>query len=285
MANNISGYTALFDQNLNEAVKAISAKKQIMKPLITVKSSRSAIETFYQESIVELVSDTNLPREAEFAADKVVYDVLNIRPRKFGLESRIAWEDTIVSNPDLMARTTFRIANRIARDVDTNIYNAMTETQSAVNINSVATNAVWDLASSRTTRLPHEDIAKAINLITNSQLQAYDPTHLFVNPYEYAFLISNDYIVGSFDASSPDIMASGTMGRLLGLNVISHPVVAADSAAVADPRKAVTWNQVADMQSEVIRDPGKWMLLRAWEYGNSALTDPKAVCLITNTRA
>ena len=75
--------------------------------------------------------------------------------------------------------------------------------------------------------------------------------------------------MGSFDAASPEIMKTGRMGTLLGLSIIKSPVVTADYAAVLQAKKCTTWKQVAGLQTEVIRDPGMSITLRAWEYGNA----------------
>ena len=89
--------------------------------------------------------------------------------------------------------------------------------------------------------------------------------------------------MSSFDSSSPQLMENGVMGRLFGLTVIQNPVVAVDSALVADAKKACTWAEVAGLTTNVENHPGKYILLSAWEYGNAALVNPKACCLITNT--
>lgn len=282
--NNTAGGADLFDRNYNTAVKNIVLAKQVIKDAVLVESSSSAIETFYQESTTELVGNSEIPRDAEFHADQVIFDVLNVRPKKYGIESRIAWEDTIVSNPNLPQRTTIRIGNRVARLVDTAIWNAMTQNQSATTINSLATAATWNNAT-RANRIPHEDIAEAIATVNAPVLQAYMPDTLFLSPLDYCFVRTNDYVMSSFDSSAPNLMERGVMGNLLGLSVIVNPVVTADYAVVADAKKAVTVKEVAGLTTEVKRDPGISMTLRAWEYLGIALTDPKAVCLITNTQA
>lgn len=137
--------------------------------------------------------------------------------------------------------------------------------------------------------IPHEDIAEAVSIImgatNNSFLQAYTPDTLFLSPKDYTFVRTNDYVMSSFDSSSPQLMENGDMGRLLGLEVIVNPIVTADYAAVADARKAVIWAEVAGLTTDVQNTPGKYYTFSAWEYGNAALVNPKAVCLITNTQA
>ncbi len=152
--NNTVGGSDLFDQNFNKAVKNIVFAKQVIKDAVLVEQSRSAIETFYLESTTELDASTAIPREANFPADQVIWDTLNVRPQKYGTESRIAWEDTIVSNPDIPQRTTIRIGNRVARLVDTAIWNAMIQNNSPTSINTLAVAATWNNAT-RANRIPH----------------------------------------------------------------------------------------------------------------------------------
>lgn len=278
------GNVELVTREFNREIHNIVTAKQVMKQLVLVQKSSAGIERFYRESTTELVDNTQIPRDAEFFSDQVIIDDLDVRPRKFGLESRVAWEDTIVTGPNIPQRTTIRIGNRVARGVDTRIWNIMTDSQVAVDINTLAVSATWDNAT-RSNRIPHEDIAEAVSVVSEPVLQAYQPDTLFLSPRDAAFVITNDYILSSFDAAGPALMERGILGRLMGLTVVVNPVVTADYAAVADSKKAVTWAEVAGLTSNVDVRPGKWYTYYAFEYGNAALTDPKAVCLITDTRA
>lgn len=282
------GNVELIKTNFNADVKNIELAKTIMKQAVLVQRSTAGIERFYKESITELDVNAQIPRDAAFTSDQVILDDLDIRPQKHGCESRVSWEDSITPGPDLIGRTTVRIGNRVARSVNTRIWNILTDSQSAVDINTLATAATWNNAT-RTNRIPHEDVAEAVGIVMgstdNSFLQAYTPDTLFLSPFDYVFVRTNDYVMSSFDSSSPQLMENGDMGRLLGLEVIVNPVVTADYAAVADARKAVIWAEVAGLTSDVTNLPGKYYTFSAWEYGNAALVNPKAVCLITNTQA
>lgn len=285
MADATSGNVELFKKNFDNAVKNIVLAKQIFKnEIMNVEKSTAAEEYFFQESIYELGSSTQIPRGAEFPADQVKWTRQVLRPKKMGLEARVDWEDTIVNSIDVPARTTLRVANRIARDVDKHCYDIVTESDTPVNINTVATTAPFNDAT-RANRIPHETIAAAIRLISDSQIQSYEADTLILSPLDYVYVVTNDYVMGSFDASSPDLMKTGVMGTLLGLKVIKHPIVTADKALVLESRKCATYKEVSGLKTEVIRDEGKSITLRGWEYGGAALTDPKSVCLITNTQA
>lgn len=278
------GNVELLKENFNSNVHNIAMAKLIFKQAVFTQPSTAGLERFYKESITDLDVSAQIPRDAGFFSDQVILDTLDIRPQKHGAESRIAWEDSIEPGPNLVERTSIRLANRVARSVNTRIWNVLSENQSASLINTNATAAAWDHAT-RANRIPHEDIAESVSKCTEGVLQAYQPTELYLSPKDFVFVVTNDYVMSSFDSSSPQLMESGMMGKLLGLNVLVNPVVTADYALVADSKKAVTWAEVAGLTTNVDYTPGKHYLFTAFEYGNAALVNPKAVCLITNTQA
>lgn len=278
------GDVGLLTTNFNKQVNNILMANIIMKEAVMTQVTTAGTDRFYKESIRDLDVSADIPRDAEFTSDQVVLDTLDIRPKKHGAESRLAWEDSIEPGPNLVERTSIRLSTRVERSVNTNIWNTLSENQSAALINTLATSAAWDNAT-RANRIPHEDIAEAVSKCTEGVLQAYQPTELYLSPKDYVFVRTNDYVMSSFDASSPQLMEKGVMGRLLGLTAIVNPVVTADYSLVADSKKAVTWAGMNGIQTAVTYTPGKHYLFTAFDYGNSALLNPKAVCLITNTQA
>mgnify|MGYP001582446756 CR=1 FL=1 len=72
------------------------------------------------------------------------------------------------------------IARAVVKERNDRIYNVMTEDQSAVDILSTASTAAWDAASG-------VKIITDINTgIRKIREQNYEPTHLFLNPYDFA---------------------------------------------------------------------------------------------------
>jgi len=282
------GNIELVRTNYNRDVHNIALMKMIMRDAVLTQSSNAGVERFYKESTTELDFNAQIPRDASFTSDQITLDDLDIRPQKHGQESRIAWEDTVVVGPNIVSRTSVRSANRVARSVNTRIYNTLTESQSASEIYSLAAAATWNNAT-RANRIPHEDVAEAVGIVNGSsnlsQLQVFQPDTLFINPFQYPFLRTNDYVMSSFDSSSPDLMRNGDMGQFIGLEVIVNSVVASDSCAVADAKKAVTWAEVQGLTTDVQQVPGKYFTFSSWIYGNAALLNGHAVCLITNTDA
>jgi hypothetical protein len=141
------GNVELVKTEFNTNVHNISLAKTIMKQAVLVQRSTAGVERFYKESITELDVNAQIPRDAIFTSDQVILDDLDIRPQKHGCESRVAWEDTVVVGPDLVARTSIRLGNRVARSVNSRIWNVLTENQSATNIYTLATSATWDNAT------------------------------------------------------------------------------------------------------------------------------------------
>ena len=278
------GNVELLTTNFNREVQNIALAKTIMKQAVMVQNTTAGVDRFYKESIRDLDVNSQTPRDAEFYSDQVVFDTLDIRPQKHGAESRISWEDSREPGPNLTERTTIRLANRVARSVNTRIWNVMTENVTPVLINTLAVSATWNNAT-RASRIPHEDIAEAISKCTEGVLQSYQPTEIYLSPLDYVFVRTNDYVMSSFDASSPQLMETGMMGKILSLSCIVNPVVTADKCAIADSKRAVTWAGDAGINTSVVNTPGKWYTFTAFDYGNAALLNPKAVCLITDTQA
>ena len=274
----------LYRQKFNDKVKNIEEATQVMRNYVTVDDSNSQIETFYQESTAELTAQSGIGKHSQWYADNVVWDTLNASPVQYGLEARISWRDQQVQALQLPTRTTIRIANRLRRLDDLNIYNTLSQNQSATTISTLATSAAWDNAT-RANRIPHEDIAEAISVVQNSQLQAYVPNTIFLNPKQYCFLRSNDYVLASWDSSSPQLMSKGQMGNIFGLDAVVNPVVVSDSCVIANASQAVTVKDVAGFQTNVEDKPGKYTIYSGWFFTGYALTDPKASLLLTNTDA
>lgn len=148
MAHATPGEADLFAENFDSAVKNIALAKTVIRDDVTlISSSQAAEEHFYRETAGDLVDNTQIPRNADFAADQLAWEKVTIRPRKYGIESRLAWEDTIVNAVDVPARTTMRIGNIVARAIDERAWDVITESQSASAIDSLAVAATWDNAT------------------------------------------------------------------------------------------------------------------------------------------
>ena len=106
-----------------------------------------------------------------------------------------------------------------------------------------------------------------------------------MNPKDYRNLLSNPNIrnAGQFWTSSPT--KNGKVGMIVGLNVLVSNTVTADEALVVVGKEAATWQTASPLKVETITDPGVKWTIRAWEVGVTQVTNPDAICKISNTAA
>jgi len=285
MAQTGVGEIALRPENVQELVKNISMRAfEMKKNIATVVKSNAWTEGFYRESATTVDAIDDIPRGAEFPQDTPKWDKITTRLQKFGIEGFITWEDAMTDKVDVIARTIARLTMRITERVDLNIWNALTENQSASAINTFAASATWNNVT-RTNRKPHEDIALAARTISDSTLQSYRADTIILSPFDWAYVITNDDILAAYTRSKENVMKSGIMGDIMGLDVLVSPVVTADYAAVCQKKVCLTYREAESLRSVTIKDEGKGHTIRVWETGVAQVTDPKAICLITNTQA
>ena len=77
---------------------------------------------------------------------------------------------------------------------------------------------------------------------------------------------------------------NGLVGSILGLNIYVTPVITNDKLLVGIAKTCGTWKQTSPLTVDVIIDPQKKYTIRASEIGVCQLTDPEALCLLTNVR-
>ena len=203
--------------------------------------------------------------------------------RKYFVESPLlSAEDIKDSDVDILATNVRDLVRAVSNQVDTRIYGVLTENLSPVNIQTVAATAGgWDDAA---TGNPVEDLLEAERLI---RTQRYNPEGaiLYIHPTEHKNLLN--FLIVTKGSSIPNFSSErvkdGVVMNLLGLNVVVSANATTDYALVFVPKRACTWKSFMPMTSVVVDDPGIGKKIRCWEEGEAFLTDPKAVCLITDT--
>jgi hypothetical protein len=202
------------------------------------------------------------------------------------MEGVISWEDATTNEIDVVARTLLRIARAVAKSVDTEIWDTISESQSAVNINSVSITAgnEWDSATIAN-RDPIQDILNAIKEITKQNYNPYRNGYLLLNPTDFANLMGNANVRNAGQFYTADVTRNGRVGQILGLNIVVSNSVTDEYAAVVIAKEACTWKQAKALTVNTIEDPGIKFTIRAWEVGTAQLKNPKAVTLIDNTQA
>jgi len=208
--------------------------------------------------------------------------------RKYFVESPlISMEDIKDTDIDILATNVRDLVRAVSAQVDTRIYHVIVDQVTSVPFDgsTVTSNAAtadgWDDAA---TGDPIKDLMLAKETIRN---QRYNPEGaiLYIHPTEHSHLL--EFLISVKGSSIPQFASqkvqTGVVMEVLGLRVVVSANATTDYAVVFVPNRACTWKAFTPITSTVIDDPGIGKKIRVWEEGEAFLTDPHAVCGITDT--
>lgn len=205
--------------------------------------------------------------------------------RKYFVESpTISEEDIKDSDIDILAGNLRDLTRSVAYQVDSRIWDVMTESRTPVNINNVTTNAAWDTASYTSVNIIEDLMDAKLQIRTYN----YNPEGaiLLLSPTDHKNLLN--WLIDGKGSSIPSFASSkletGVVMEILGLKVVVNNFVTASYAAVVIPQRAVTWKTFTPITARTIEEVGIGTKIRVWEEGEAILTDPRAVCLISDTQ-
>jgi hypothetical protein len=286
------GQADLRAENVEKIVTGFALQEYRFKQICMISKSSAWQESYYQETAADLSGGLGsavkgVPRLANFPYGEVSWTKQSSYLTKYGMEGVISWEDAMTNNIDVIARTLLRIGRAVAKAVDDEIWDVISESQSASNINSVTISAgdEWDSATIAN-RDPIQDILNGKKAIAENN---YDPDNgsgfLLLSPKDYANLLGNANIRNAGQFYTDAVTKNGRVGQILGLQIIVSNSVTADFALVVIAKEAATWKEANPLTVRTINDPGVKYTIRAWEIGVTQLVNPKAVTLISNTQA
>jgi hypothetical protein len=282
------GQLSLRAEVIDKTIKGFATQQYKFKPALTVSSTNGWTNTFYRETPSVLTEPLGnavkgIPRGANFPQASVSWTKISKDVEKYGIEDSIFWEDVLTDNIDVQARTMFRIAERVTKGVDDEIYNVLSEGGTPVNIGSVIIGAgsQWNGANAGII----DDLMYAKEIIG---LQNYDTTNLtaFLSLKDHRSIVN--YLAGKgaqFPTIGENMATNGNVGKLVGMNLVVSNSVPANQALVVVPNICATWREAYPLSTETIIDPMKSVKIRACEIGVTQLTDPRAVVLISGTAA
>src|SRR3990167_1993482 len=196
MADSV-GMQDLRAETISEIVTGFALQEFVMKDLLMVNGSNSWKESYYQETAADLTAGATravqgIPRLSKFPYGEVSWTLQSSYNEKYGMEGTISYEDILTNEIDVIARTLLRIARAVVKAVDTEIWNTLTENQSASNINSVviAGNNEWNSATIAN-RDPIQNILDAQKEIAEDNYNPYKNGFLLLNPKDFANLLGN----------------------------------------------------------------------------------------------
>ena len=279
--------------NIEKAVTGFALASYVFKDrLCAVQTSNKWQERYYEETAADLTGGTGasvegVPRLSTFPHGEVTWTQRNSYHKKHGMETRISWEDAISNDVDVIARSLLRIGRAVARSVDAEIWDVVTDTlntgSAGINTVTISEGNEWDSATIGN-RDPIQDILNAKKEIAE---QNYDPEGAFLclNPKDYTNLLGNANVRNAGQFYTDSATRRGEVGQILGLRILVSNNVTADYAAVVIGKEAATWKQLNALRTATIIDDGIGYTIRSWEIGVCQLKNPKAVCLIINTAA
>lgn len=278
--------------DIDKLVKGFALTEYVFKEtLCTVSNTIGDSIRWYQETAADLTATApsvvaNISRLSNFPTLEVTWTRNTSYVKKYAAEDFISAEDIKSADVDVVARTVLRLTRAVAKQVDTDIWNVITESQSPSNINSVAiaSGSEWDSATIAN-RDPIQNVLDAKRKIWESNYDIGNNGYLLLNPKDYANLMGNANIRNAGQFYSSTITENGRLETLCGLKIIVSNNVTADYAAVVVAKTAATFKQFTPTSSRAIEDAGIGTKFRVWELGINLLTDPKAVTLISNTAA
>jgi len=176
-----------------------------------------------------------------------------------------------------------KLANYFASSVNAILGDALTESWNPVNINEQPCSPTyeWDGTNAQ----PVKDILGAEEKIADTPGFNYKPDTLFVTKQSYYdllnYIVKNDYSFGY-----ETLEGGKQITKVLGHKVVVSNMVKRDKAVLADLRQAGIMFECDPFETEVYKtQEDRKYHIQATRRFNYALTDPKAVCLITNVSA
>ena len=263
------------------AIKQIAHYSYKWKQLVSVVTSSSWKNYFFREQTTVPTGQSGnaikgIPRGAEFPNAVLSWEQVSSRIDKYGLASSIDHEDIISGNIDTRNRTILRIAEGVAKAVDTEIYNVISENLTPSNIlTGTLQGGYWNQTSAAIVK----DLATM-----RAQVQAYyDQASEFVvviNPATSPHILHYIYEKGAQAAQSGQSAFNGEIGSPAGVRVITSSIVAASYAIFLVPNTCATWKQLMPLETDTKTDRFKGDTITACEYGVTELHEPKQVVLL-----
>jgi len=276
--------------DIDKTVKGFALAEYIFKNVCTISNTSADHIRWYQETAADLTAtspqkNANISPLSTFPTLEVSWTRQTSYIKKYANEGFISMEDMKSSDIDVVARTLLRLTRAVVKQVDTRIWEVMTESgtaEASKNINYVTSiSGAW---VNTTSADPIADIMQAKRKIWEDNYNPEGAT-LFLSPTGHEYLLR--YLVSTKGSSIPNYSSEkvrdGTVMNILGVKVkVSNNATysASGAAVLVVPQRACTWKSHTPITARAIEEPGIGTRFRVWELGEAILTDPKAVCWI-----
>ncbi len=272
----------------DKSIKQISARAYKFKQACAIVPGNAWKNYFYRETTTVLTgtATTNpvkgIPRGSPFPSATAEWTRILAVIQKYGLEGTIDYEDIISDEIDVRNRTLIKIAEGVAKAVDDEIWEVLTEGQSPSAIQSfnVGITKPWNTASAAII----DDLMRAEELISTQNIPT-DNLMCFVSPRDYRSIMHYLYEKG---AQAPkigeEIATNGKRGKVANVMLIKSNSVTASYALVVAAKRVATWKQMLALSTDIVVRKFKDTTITACEMGKTELHEPQAAVLIYGTQ-
>jgi len=203
--------------------------------------------------------------------------------KKYLLDSEmIDMEDETDSDVQVFLNTVEDITDAVANDLDGDIWDVVSESQSPTNINDVTSTGAWDAASGQN---PYADVTEAEQLI-REQTKKNPVLKIYLSAKDHKSL--KDWLVTTKGSSIPGFSSQLVENKPLitfdGKQVIVSENVTTDFAMVANLERGATYKEFMGLRTWIITEEGIGRKVRVGTNGITLLTRPKYIALISNTQ-
>jgi len=274
--------------NIDKVAKNYENEALIFKPMLSNSPTTAREVRWYQKTtgFLSLTAPAKISNIAPGARPFVVetsWTRNTTYTKKYMLDSpMINMEDESDSEVQVFLDNAKDVVEALAYDQDSDIWDVISENQSASTINSVTTNAAWDATSGQD---PFEDIMQAKQEIREETKRSIRNGVLLVSAKGEKDLLV--WLVSTKGSSVPSFasekVGTGTLNNFAGLKVVVSENVTADYAMVADLKQAASYKQFKPLQTWIITEEGIGRKIRCSTNGVAILERPKFIALIDGT--
>ena len=291
-----SGQANIRGIDIQKLAVGFAEEEIIMRKFCSVVPTQARELRWYQKtagfiSATSTTAGTNAPgaNVAQGASPNVIEQSLtrntsNIK-KWFHSSPIITDEDIKDSDSDIFATNVLDITRAVLYQEDLRIYNVLTESQVAVNINSVAAAAAWGTASYTGVNIIKDICA----LKTAIRTYGYNPEGaiFLLNPLQHQQLLT--WLIDGKGSSIPSFASSrvqdGVAQELLGVNIVVSTIVVSGSCALFVPNRAVKVKEFTGLSTGTVEHVGIGKEIRVWKESEAILENPRAVALLTGIGA
>lgn len=263
------------------AIKQLAVYTYKWKQLVSDITSSSWKNYFFRETTTIPTGQSGnaikgIPRGADFPNAVLSWEQVNSLIEKYGLSGKIDHEDIIAGNIDTRNRTILRIAEGVAKAVDTQISVVVSENWTPSNIQTgVLQGGYWNETSAAIIK----DLAKM-----KAQVKAYydnaSDFAVVIHPNNEPNILHYIYEKGAQASTSGQAAFNGEIGNPAGVRVITSSVVPASMALFLVPKTCATWKSLMPLETDTKTDKFKGDTITACEYGVAELHEPKQVVML-----